>query len=160
MNRLLKTTILASIAIVSSLMMGCKKKCDLGDNVTSGEIKTGVSIFPRSGYMFGPNPDLYLITGSHSYANEFKISFDQGKTKVDVNYNEYSILTYPLTVSCFAQFTRDVTIDDVNGIVKYTIKVKECGKCEEERTVENYVVIRHVPDYYTVLYDVDIQTVD
>lgn len=161
MKRLMKTTLLATIAVVSSLMMGCKKKCDLGQDVTSGEIKTGVSVFPSSGYLTADlTPDQYLITASHPYANRYKISHDQGMTKSDVNYNGYSILCYPMTVSCFAQFTRNVTIDDVNGVVRYTVKVKDCGRCEEERYIENYVVIRSVPDSYTVLYDVDIQTVD
>ena len=142
-------------------MVGCKKKCDLGENVTSGEIKTGISVFPDSGYLTsGLTPDQYLITASHPYAPRFQMSHDQGVTKSDVNYNGYSILCYPMTVSCFAQFTRNVTIDDVNGVVRYTIKVKDCGKCEEERYIENYVVIRSIPDSYTVLYDVDIQTVD
>lgn len=161
MNRLVNTTLLATVVIVSSLMMGCKKKCDLGEDVTSGEIKTGVAVFPDSGYLTADmNSSQYLITASHGYAQRYQISFDQGKTKTDVNYNEYSILSYPMTVSCFAQFTKNVTIDDVNGVVKYTVKVKDCGKCEEERYIENYVVIRSVPDSYTVIYDVDIQTVD
>lgn len=161
MNRLMNTTLLATILLVSSLMMGCNKKCDLGQDVTSGQIKTGVSVFPDSGYLTaGLNPDQYLITASHPYAQRYQISFDQGLTKGNVNYNEYSILAYPMTVSCFAQFTRNVTIDDVNGVVKYTVKVKDCGRCEEERLIENYVIIRSVPDSYTVLFDVDVQTVN
>lgn len=159
MKKCFKTTYLTTFVLVAIISLGCKKKCDLGTDVTSGEIKSEISVFPDAGYLTSDlTSDQYLITANHQYANRFKVSPDKGITKGDVNYSEYSILCYPMTVSCFAQFTRDVKIDDINGVVKYTIHVKDCGKCEEDRYIENYTVIRAIPDTYTILYDVDIQT--
>lgn len=159
MKRLINTPFLAAMALVTFLSIGCNKKCDLGKDITSGEIKADVSVFPESGYLTaGLTIDQYLITADHPYADRFQISHDLGITKSDVNYNEYSILCYPMSVSCYAQFDRNILIDDNNGVVKYTIKVKDCGKCEEDRYVENYVVIRSIPDSYSVIYDTDIQT--
>ena len=158
-NKITKTFLFIFLLAGATFLSSCKKKCDFGDNVTSGEIKTGVSVFPDSGYLTeNMTPAEYLVTASNKYSNRFKISFDQGLTKTSVNYSEYSIVCYPMVTNCFAQFNRNVTIDDVNGVVKYTIKVKDCGKCKEERYIENYVVIRSVPDYYTVTFDVDIET--
>lgn len=159
MKKGFKIACLSIFVFIALISNSCKKKCDLGNDVTLGEIKANISIFPESGYLTSElTSDQYLITANHPYANRFKISDDQGITKKDVNFNEYSILCYPMTVSCFAQFTRDIKIDDINGVVKYTVHVKDCGKCEEDRYVENYVVIRAIPDTYTILYDVDIQT--
>lgn len=159
MKRVINRILIAfSIVLVS---VSCKKKCDLGEDATSGEIKADVSVFAESGYMTASmTPDEYLINANSSYADNFKISKDRGITKTDVDYTEYNILCYPMTVNCFAQFERNVLIDDENGVIKYTIRVKDCGKCEEQRYIENFIVIRAVPDYYTVTYDVDIQTVD
>lgn len=161
-NTATKTFLFALLVVAFTLFSGCKKACkSLGENVTSGEIKTDVAVYPESGYMTSSmTQSQYLITGSSNYANRFKISFDNGETKQSVNYGQYSILCYPVTTSCFAQFDRNVKIDDANGIVKYTIKVKECGKCTSERTTENYVLIRAVPDTYQVVYDVDIEHID
>lgn len=158
-NKITKGFLFIFILVGTTFLSSCKKKCDFGDNVTSGEIKTSISVFPDSGYLTqSMTQSQYLITASNPYANRFKISLDGGITKTAVNYSEYSIVCYPMLTSCFAQFTREVTIDDANGIVKYTVKVKDCGKCKEERYIENYVVIRSVPDYYTVTFDVDIET--
>lgn len=159
MKKLINTPFLAAAVFVAFLSVSCKKKCDLGQDITSGEIKSDISIYPASGYLTAQmTSDQYLITGDHAYADRYQISANQGMDRKDINYNEYSILCYPMTVSCFAQFDRNVVIDDVNGVVKYTIKVKDCGKCEEDRYVENYVAIRAIPSSYLIIYDTDIQT--
>lgn len=158
MNKLFTVLLIAATTAFISFT-GCKKKCDLGENVTSGDIKADVSVYAESGYLTtGWSSDDYHINGTHTYASQFKVSTDGGITKTAVNYNEYSILCYPMTVNCFAQFDRSVLIDDEGGVVKYTIRVKDCGKCEEQRYVENYIAIRAIPDSYTILYDVDITT--
>lgn len=144
--------------IILTLSSGCKKKCDFGQDILSGEIKLDITAYPGSGYLTANTPGNYLITAGHQYADRFKISRDYGVTKEDVNYSEFSILSFPLSVSCYATFDRNVVIDDINGIIRYTINVKECGKCDEKRYVENYVVIRSVPSTYQVIYVPNIET--
>lgn len=160
MKRFLNVVVVAlASTLLFSTATSCKKKCDLGENINSGDIKQNISIFPESGYLTANlSSDQYLITGSHQYANAYKISADDGVTKTAVNYNEYSILCYPVTVNCFAKFDKDVQIDDAGQVIKYKIRVKDCGKCDTKRYVENYVAIRAVPDSYTVIFDVETTT--
>lgn len=152
----LKSITIVALLFSSLFLFSCKKKCDLGENVTSGEIKTGVFVYPKSGFLTKNlgSEENYLITGSHMYADRFEISFDNGMTKSAVNYSQNSIICCPTTVNCYAQFDRNVTIDHNNGIVKYTIKVSECESCDDKRYVENYVVIPAVPDSYHVVIDI------
>lgn len=156
MKRFLNATFILTFVIGTISLVSCTKKCDFGEDVMSGEIKQDVSVYPISGYLTESMNGKFLITGSHQYANKFQISTDKGHSKSSVNYNEYSILCHPMVVGCFTQFDRSVAIDDANGIVKYTIKVKECGKCKQERRVENYVAIRSVPSTYQLIVDVQV----
>lgn len=160
MSKLFTTLLILSTAAMT-LFSGCKKKCDLDENTATGAIKADVSIYPESGYITSSwTQDQYHITASHPKAGSFKVSTDGGMTKSDVDYNQYSILCYPMNVNCVAQFEKNVLIDDVGEVVKYTIKVKDCGKCDQQRYVENFVAIRAIPDTYTIIYDVDITTVE
>lgn len=144
---------------LTTVMSGCKKKCDLPDDADSGEIKTAVQVYPDSGYQSANlTENQYLITASHTYAGRYDYSTDGGITQVPMDYSKYSILCYPMTTSCNASFNRKVTIDDANGIVIYTINALDCGNCKEKRFFENYVVIRAVPDTYQVLFDVSLET--
>lgn len=154
MNKLF-TTFLVVIA-GATLLLGCKKKCDFGQDTNSGEIINSISIYPNSGYMTNSiSPNQYLITGSHPLAGRFQMSNDEGVTKSEFNYAKYSILCAPVNVSCFAVFDRNVLIDHIGHKVLYTVKIKECGKCESTRYVENYVAIEAVPDHYELILDID-----
>lgn len=154
-TRLLLLIGLASTTVLSA----CKKKCDLPDDVDSGEIIKTIVIYPDSGYQSANlTEDQYLITGSHHYAGRYDYSTDGGVTQVPMDYSKYSILCYPMTTTCNASFDRKVTIDHANGIIVYTIKAQDCGTCKEARFFENYVAIPAVPASYQVLYDVSLET--
>lgn len=140
-------------------LSSCSKKCS---DVTKDDANTGsvlndenTFIYPASGGMTGNMGGLYHIHGAHKYANNFKVSFDSGLSRESVDYNYYSILCYPMTVKCNASFVRDVTIDHTSGIVIYSITVTQCenGSCNEERNVENYVLVPAFPASYEVIYN-------
>ena len=161
MNTKIAKLLFIAIGTTTFLFSGCNKKCELPENVNSGEIITSAAVYAESGYMTSEmTSDQYLITGSSSFADRFKISLDGGVTKTSVDYNEYSILCYPVTTSCYASFDRSVEIDDLNGVVVYKIHIQECGKCDDQRYIENFIAIRAIPDTYTVLFDVETTMVD
>jgi len=156
----MKTSLLRFIPIIAlaftTILSSCKKKCDLPEDVDSGEIVAGISIFPEGSLTQG-DQSTFLITGNSANAGTIKMSLDKGMTKTDVDWGKYSVLCYPTTTSCNTSFTRNVEIDDVNGIVYYTINLKECGKCESKVATENIVVIRSIPETYQVFFDVKTQ---
>lgn len=153
----MKTSLLRFIPIITlafvTVLSSCKKKCDLPDDVNSGEIKSNILIYPEGSLTQGEQ-STYLITGNSPNAETIKMSTDEGMTKTAVDWGSYSVLCYPTTTSCNTSFARDVEIDDVNGIVYYTITMKECGKCDSKVATENIVVIRSIPETYEVFFDV------
>lgn len=152
-----KVFLLSLIAIGTALSTtSCVKKCKLTKETSdTGVIIENASVFPGSGYMTSSMGGDYHIHATDSYADNFEISFDGGLTKQTVNYSQYNILGNPFVVKCDASFERSVTIDNVNQIVNYTVKVTECSTtCDAEYVVENYVLVPAFPDTYTVVYDV------
>lgn len=154
--------LMLTVCIAMFAFSSCNKKCDsVPDNVDSGEIKQETYVFPSGTISTTTwSSEEYLVTATHPLADEFKISTDNGVTKSNVDYSEYSLLCYPITTSCYATFDRNIVINDVTKIVTYTIKVTECGKCDGQRYIDNWVAIRGIDDTYTVLYDVETTTVN
>lgn len=143
--------------IVLSIFLGitsCKKKCVVeNENIDSGSIIKDVVIYPESGYMTGNMAGDYSIDANHPFADKIQVSIaSSGKTAV--NYNNYTVLCYPVNAKCNASYDRSVTIDNVNETVVYKIVVTQCDNCEEIRTTENYVLVPTFPSNYIVTYDV------
>jgi ABC-type transport system substrate-binding protein len=153
-----KIFLLSLIAIGTALSTtSCVKKCKLTKETTdSGVIIKDAMVISEGGYQIYNMPaGDYHINASNPYSETYEISFDAGLTKQSVNYSQYSILANPCIVKCDAAFERNVTIDDVNQIVNYTIKVTECSTtCDAEYLVENYVLVPAFPDNYTLVLDV------
>lgn len=154
MNRIYTTLFI--LITGTTLFFSCNKKCDFGQDINSGEIIKSISIYPNSGYLTSNlSPGDYLINSNHPIANRFQMSVDEGITKSEFDYSRYTLLCAPVNVSCFAVFDRNVLIDHIGHKVLYTVKIKECGKCESTRYVENYVAIEAVPDHYELILDID-----
>jgi len=157
------TTLSIAICAIMLLSVSCKKSCDLEqDDESSGAVvsehpstKGLVVIYPSSGYLTSSMAGDYVVDANDSYADEFEVSFDGGITKAPVNYGQYTILGLPIDVECDAWVERNVEIDDLNGIVTYTVTVHECGQgCDELRRLENYVLVPTFPSNYSVFYNV------
>lgn len=150
-TKFLTLFILPTILLFSS----CKKKCNV-ENVTSNEgaIIEDVVIYPKSGFMTESMFGNYAIGANHNYANQFELSF-KGSDKVAVNYANYKILANPVTANCKAAYKRNVTIDNANQTVNYTVTVEQCKSCDYEVTSENYVLVPTFPDNYTVNFVID-----
>lgn len=126
----------------------CKQKCIIDDAWVGEAIVTGygdnVVLYPKSGYMTSNFPGMYKIDENHPNAAFFKVSFDGGMTKQDVNYNKYVIFANPKRTPCNSSFTREVVVG-VNTVV-YTVEfTKNCEeKCTDEMNdyiTENYVLV-------------------
>ena len=155
----MKKAALFILLIATTFATGsCVKKCKLSESSSdNGVIVKDVIIYPNSGYMTSSMGGDYHIDATHPYAGDFQVSDNGGQTKGAINYSAYNILANPVVVKCDASFVRTVTIDDVNQIVNYTIDVTECSTtCDEQRTLENYVLVPAIPAGYTVVYDVNI----
>ena len=151
--------------LVVSLLVGvglssCKKECTFEADTISGEIIKGSSVYPASGYTTQLLNGDYHVHQGHILMDTYKMSLNDGITKTSVDYNQYSILGYPMNVHCHARYERSVTIDVVNQIATYKIRVYQCpeskSNCTELRTVENFVLTTAIPESYTILYDAEI----
>lgn len=155
-----KLLLLSGLSILS-ISVSCKKTCkELREDTYSGVIKEDISVYPSSGYMTSSMGGNYLITANDDFADRFEISFDQGQTKVPVDYSKYSIVACPVVTYCNARFDKSVEINYAAGAVVYSITSEECGDCGQGRTTENYVVIPAVPESYKLLLDVKQENID
>lgn len=139
---------------LSLFTTSCKKKCVMDiNNEDKGWIEENVIFYPQLGYITSALKGNYVITESSPFADEFLVSIDGGE-KAPVDFNNYTILCYPIITHCNAQFVRDVSFNSVSQTVEYSITVTQCAQCEEERMTENFVLIPKFPSNYNVTFDI------
>ncbi len=149
----------AFISLFSALILvvtlaSCKKACNFPDNVDSGAIVQDVIIYPNSGGITASMTGDYVIDANSPYADQFEVRYTPTSDRTNVNYSQYNIIGYPMNVTCDATFERSVEIIDSLSLVRYSITVYECTsqKCNETRTVENFVLVPVLPSSYSVEY--------
>lgn len=146
----MKKSLIISLSLLTIVFFSTSscKKCKADDtNVNTGVIVNDVIIYPSSGGLSGNLGGDYHIDGSHQYKNSFMVSFDGGLTKDSIDYSTYHILCLPMSIKCEASFVRDVTVDDANNLITYTVTAKTCSSCKEVYTVENFVLVSALPPY-------------
>lgn len=151
-----RTLLLASL--ISIFLMGtvsCKKCTVAEEDAVSGLIIPNSVVYAKSGYL--TEKTSYNVFNGSQFADDFEVSFDGGLTRVSVDYSAYTILANPMSINCKASFMKSVTQDDINNIVRYEVNATTCKSCEQERFVENYVLVSKIPSNYTVLFPQDIQ---
>jgi len=129
------------------------------DNRDKGWIEENVIFYPKLGYLTSEMKGNYVVNASSPFASEFEVSIDGGPKK-PVDYNNYTILCYPILSKCNAQFVRDVSFNSASQSVEYEIEVTQCSRCEEERITENYVLVPKFPSNYSVSYDISFVNID
>ncbi len=153
-----KSILLSLVAITFLLVANSCKKCTVADtNEVSGIVVKDAIIYPKSGYIT-ENVNNYHFTGAGNHTTSFEVSFDGGHTRVPVNWGTYDILANPMTINCKASILNDVKIDAINNIVTYTSTATTCKSCEQERYVENYVLVPKIAAGSTVWFDPKITT--
>ena len=148
--------ILSLFASTLILISSSCKKCTVAEsNENTGIIVKGAIIYPKTGYL---TQDLSTthFTSASNYIDQFEVSFDGGQTRVPVNFGSYDVLANPMTIKCKASIERDVSIDNINSIVTYKVTATTCSSCENERYIENYVLVPKIASGMTVSFDSDI----
>lgn len=161
----MKRSFVFALSLIAVMLVGvsCKKKCTIPEEDTySGSIvyemnDKPVVIYPSAGGMIVPGGLIVHNGSSQPNKDKFEVSFDGGLTRQSVDFSQYTIMGYPLTVKCDAAIDRNVVIDDLNNIVTFSVKVQECDNgCDDLRSIENYVLVPAFdPNVYTVVYTVD-----
>ena len=154
----MKKTLLLG-ALVSAFLIGsvsCKKCTVAEEDTISGTIVPNAVVYCSQGQMTRDYSTRVFNGLDPVFANKFEISFDGGQTRVPVNYGTYTILANPMSINCKASFEKSVTRDDINSIVRYKVTATTCKSCEQERYVENYVVVSNIPSNYNVLIEKEI----
>ena len=137
-----------SLILMFSVLFSCGKKCnpDFVGTRDSGDIVANSKIKPHCGGLMSNHPDSLMITGAHPYADRMSYSINDSETQT-VDYNQYSVLSYPLRVNTCAGIEREVTIDNTAQTVLYKIKISQCGDSPESVYLENYVLVPKVDGY-------------
>ncbi len=139
------------VAFVLGSFSSCKKCTVAEEDSNTGIIVQDVIIYPQVGYL--ANVTGVHITGNNLYADEFLVSWDGGVTKVPVDWTSYDILANPMTINCKASFVRDVEYNNAASIVNYVVTATTCSSCENERFVENFVLVPKIANGYSVYTD-------
>jgi hypothetical protein len=150
-----------SMILLVTLAFGlssCNKGCVIEkEDTDSGLIILDGLVYTTAGGLSESMAGDFHVDGASGYENLFEISLDGGVSKQSVDYGTYSIIGYPMTVqSCEVAFVREVTRDDVLETATYKIRAYVCkdSKCDQDRTVENFILVPAIPASYTVFYDV------
>lgn len=122
-----------------SVAFSCAKKCDK----PSRDVNSGVIV-----------PDTFIKEVSHNggsniiRSGDYKVSFNEGVTYENIDWEEYSIVRFPMVVPCNVQFDRNVEIDYPNHLVNYTIEVNSCSDCKDQYSVTNMVLVPRIPENF------------
>ncbi len=149
----LKKTLLLSLTAISFLFLSNScKKCKVSDDDTNtGEIVSDAIIYP-SGASLTSSYNTQLFDGVSTPADLFQVSYDGGVTRVAIDWNSYYVSSIPMTVKCETEFVRNISKDELNGIVRYSVDATTCKDCDQSVFVENWVLVKKFPISYTVLY--------
>jgi hypothetical protein len=151
------STTLLLLVVLAFGFTSCKKGCVIEKKDTdTGLIVVDASVFALSGGLTSSMNGDYFVHGNSAFAGYFEMSLDGGVTRGPVDFSSYTILACPMSVSsCEVAFERTVTRNDVLGTATYTINAYVCkdSKCDEDRFVENFIVVPAIPETYTIFYN-------
>lgn len=151
----IKKPLLYSLLLAVTVLLSttsCKKCSVAEEDSSSGLIVSNAIIYPLSGNSSSNMGGNYHITASNNYASNFEVSFDGGLTRQAIDYNQYHVLGMPMNINCEASFNRSITVNDVLATTTYSVIATTCSSCEQQYSVENWVLTTPLPAY-TIVYD-------
>lgn len=146
LNSLLNFTLLIAMVFVFS---SCNK-CDEPLNRLTGDELIENSIVK---VMANPPAEPELIREASDFNVPIQISTDNGYTFSQMDFNKYSIVCFPTNTYCDASFDREISLDYLNKVVKYTMGITVCDMCEYRVSQAHYVLISKIPDDFTFEYE-------
>ena len=146
----IKKPLLYSLLLAVTVLFSttsCKKCSVAEEDSTSGLIVSNTIVYPSNGGLADNMGGNYHITGGSFFADNFEVSFDGGLTRQAIDYNQYNVLGMPMAVNCEASFNRSITVNDVLATTTYSVIATTCSSCEQQYTVENWVLTTPLPAY-------------
>lgn len=122
-------------------------KCETG-NLSTGEIIENSIVRSMSNA-----PGQKVFREASDFFAELEMSLDNGQSYNPVNFDLYSVLSFPTSSNCAANFVRNVTFDEANEMVLYKITITNCPDCTSQVKQSNFVLTRKVPENYTVNFE-------
>lgn len=139
-----------SIVITTLILLNSCNKCD-PTNDSNGIIVEDAIVRVLDSSVPGPQ----FINSASDYNKDIEVSFDGGLTYQPVDFTEYTVFALPTTASCSSGYSRNVSANDPNQTVTYSIIITECDYCEGTTSIPNWVLTTKVPANYTPIYEVD-----
>jgi hypothetical protein len=135
------------IVLTATLFTSCKK-CDPSNQTSGLIIKDAIvrTIGNQAGQRF--------ISTENQLTEPIEMSLDGGVTYAPVDFDNYSVFALTTTSSCSSGYSRSVNSDDLNGTVTYSIAITECNTCENNTTIDNWVLTSKVPNNYTPFFSI------
>lgn len=143
----MKNVLLISGLLLSIILTGCNK-CDPSNSENGYIIKDAIV------RVIGGEGGANFITDASQYNASIEMSLDGGVTYTPVDFTEYSVFSLPTTATCSSGYDRNVSLDEANQIVTYTVTVTECDYCEGSTSIKNWVLTSAIPSNYTFVYDI------
>lgn len=143
----MKNVLLISGLLLSILLTGCNK-CDPSNSANGYIIKDAIV------RVIGGDGGANFITNASQYNAPIEMSLDGGVTYTPVDFTQYSVFSLPTTATCSSGYNRNVSLDETNQIVTYTVTVTECDYCEGSTSIKNWVLTSAIPSNYTFVYDI------
>lgn len=143
MNKLISLSLIILIVSLTSC-----KKCD-PSNSTAGMVIED-AIVRVIGYESGEN----FITDPTEYKKPIEVSFDGGVNYKPVDFLQYSVFSLTTTATCSSGYDRNVVMNKKDTTVNYTVTITECTTCQNNSTINNWVLTKIVPSFYTANYNI------
>ena len=142
---------ITSLLVLFMMVSSCNKCDDPLNELTGDEVIEDAIVKVISN---PPEQPLLIRSASDFPGNtQIRVSLNNGYTFGQADFTKYSIVCFPTQTSCDASFSKDIKVDYINKIVKYTMGITVCDMCEYRVSQAHYVVISKIPDDYTFEYE-------
>ena len=136
------------LLLVIFLPSACNTKCRSLQSSYNGKV-IGMYDF-KDCFLYAQFDSILVITSDTAFTSYKKAHFKNCTATLDaVDFNTNCILGFKVrSIACNAAFHRNIEIDSVAKIYKYTVSVEKCAGCGTNITSTNIVVAPQIPTGY------------
>jgi hypothetical protein len=138
------------------LLLACNpdKKCKLPQQIIgTGEIVTN-ALVNQPLIQGDMSQKEHVIRSDSENMYHLQVSFDNGNTYTDIDFNQYTLLGKYASGACRVIFERNVSKNLEQKQIVYIISVLQCGICKTNWESMNWVLVPKIPDNYEVVFEV------
>lgn len=141
--------------VVMAFTSSCEKspRCWGKTEINEGEIIADTSLTTNCKILTNINEG-YVINSQQDLWNVYYKNFGNNGTceMKSFDFTKYTLFGMTLTASCKYKIKRNVTVNDDEEAYYYDITLKECGNCDEEHYLTNWVMIPKMKSGYKVIF--------